>query len=146
MSVTSVARKLGGRRVIGRELRTDADLIAAIRAGLPARALELVFEDLSDLKLSQSELYATVGSTRTLLRKRANKTRLSADESDRLARVVRLLVRAEEAFGDRTKAHRWLAQPNRALGSQRPFGLLDSDAGAQSVEQALGRIEHGVFS
>ena len=146
MSVRSVAKKLGGRSVVGRELRTDADLIAVVRAGLPSRALEVVFEDLSHLDLSQAELYATVGSTRTLLRKRANKTRLSADESDRLARVVRLLVRAEEAFGDRMKAHRWLAQPNRALAGQRPFGLLDSDAGAQAVEHELGRIEHGVFS
>jgi len=146
MSVLAVAEKLGGRKVIGRELRTDADLIAAVREGFPSRSLEMVFEELADLALSQSQLYATVGNTRTLLRKRANKQRLSSDESDRLARVARMMVRAEDAFGDRDKAHRWLARPNRALGSNRPFELLDSDAGSQSVEQVLGRIEHGVFS
>ena len=146
MSVVAVAQKLGGRKVIGRELRTEADLIAAVREGFPARSLEMVFEDLADLELSQAQLYATVGNIRTLLRKRAKKQRLSTDESDRLARVARMLVRAEDAFGDQGNAHRWLARPNRALGSHRPFQLLDSDAGSQLVEQVLGRIEHGVFS
>lgn len=40
---------------------------------------------------------------------------LSPSESDRLARVVRLISRAEEALEDREKAHRWLRKPNRAL-------------------------------
>lgn len=146
MSVLAIFEKLGGRKVIGRELRNDADLIAAVREGFPARSLEIVFDELADLELSQSQLYSTVGKTRTLLRKRAEKARLSSDESDRLARVARILVRAEEAFGNREKAYHWLGRPNRALGNNRPFELLDSDAGTQSVEQVLGRIEHGVFS
>jgi putative toxin-antitoxin system antitoxin component (TIGR02293 family) len=63
-----------------------------------------------------------------------------------LARLARLLVRAEEALGDREKAHRWLSTPNRALGGRRPLTLLDNDAGALAVERVLGRIEHGVYS
>ncbi len=145
MSVRAVAKKLGGPSVIGHDVRTDAQLIAVVREGLPARALEQVFGDLSDLSMSQAELYNTVGSSRTLLRKRATGMRLSSSESDRLTRVARIVVRAEEAFGVRDKAHRWLGSSCRALSGQRPFDLLDSDAGTMSVERELGRIEHGVF-
>jgi putative toxin-antitoxin system antitoxin component (TIGR02293 family) len=91
-------------------------------------------------------VYRVVGSARTLQRKRTAKRPLSADESDRLARLARLLVRSEEALGDEEKAHRWLSQPNRALGGQRPLSLLDSDVGARAVERVLGRIEHGILS
>ena len=70
---------------------------------------------------------------------------LSAAESDRLARLARILVRAEQALGDEEKARRWLTRENRALGDAQPLALLDSDAGAEAVEQVLGRIEHGVY-
>jgi putative toxin-antitoxin system antitoxin component (TIGR02293 family) len=146
MSALQVAEKLGGSAVIGQAVHTDADLIAAVRKGLPAHSLELVFRDLSNLDVSQTALYRTVGNTRTLLRKRANKSLLSPEESDRLARVARIFVRAEDALGEPDKAHRWLARANRALGGERPIDLLDSDTGSISVERELGRLEHGVFS
>ena len=67
-----------------------------------------------------------------------------SEKPDRVARVTRVTTRAEEALGDASKARRWLRKPNRALQGQRPLDLLDSDAGARVVEQALGRIEHGL--
>lgn len=63
-----------------------------------------------------------------------------------VARLARLLVRAEEALGDEERAHHGLSRPNRALGGHVPLTLLDSDAGALAVERVLGRIEHGVHS
>jgi putative toxin-antitoxin system antitoxin component (TIGR02293 family) len=87
-----------------------------------------------------------VGSARTLQRKRAARGRLSSDESDRLARLARILAQAVLAFGSQDKARRWLVKPNRALSGRTPLGLLDSDAGTLAVERVLGRIEHGVYS
>ena len=71
---------------------------------------------------------------------------LSPEQSDRLARMVRVAERAEEALGNPEKAARWLRKPNRALKQKRPIELLESDVGARMVERALGRIEHGVYS
>lgn len=76
----------------------------------------------------------------------AKSARLSPAESERLARVVRIIARAEEALGDREKARRWLRKANRALAGRRPLHLLDSDAGARMVERVPGRIEHGIYS
>ena len=146
MTATAVAKKLGGKRVLRREITSDLELAEAVRAGLPSTALDFVLADLVKWIGSQAEVYRVVGSARTLQRKRTESTALSADESDRLARLARLLVRAEEALGDADRARRWLSQPNRALGGQRPLTLLDSDAGSSAVERVLGRIEHGVYS
>jgi putative toxin-antitoxin system antitoxin component (TIGR02293 family) len=146
MSASAVARKLGGKRILRKEVNSELDLAAVVRAGLPARALEYFLSNVLDWFASQAELYAVVGSARTLQRKRTRGTQLSLDESDRLARFARIVVRAEEALGNDEKAHHWLSAPNRALGGQRPLTLLDSDAGALAVERVLGRIEHGLFS
>jgi putative toxin-antitoxin system antitoxin component (TIGR02293 family) len=146
MSAAAVAKKLGGKRILRRDVTSELELAEAVRAGLPSTALDHLLDELAAWGASQVEVYRVVGSARTLQRKRTARTALSADESDRLARLARLLVRAEEAIGDDEKAHRWLARPNRALGGQRPLTLLDSDAGALAVEHVLGRIEHGVYS
>lgn len=146
MTAAAVAERLGGRRVLRRVVASELDLAAAVRDGLPAASLEHVLSDLSGSDLSQTEVYRVVGNARTLQRRRTAGEPLSREESDRLARLARLVGRAEEALGDRAKALRWMAKPNRALGGERPLALLDSDAGSLAVERVLGRIEHGVFA
>lgn len=58
--------------------------------------------------------------------------------------MARVMARAEEALGDAEKARRWLRKPNRGLRGRVPLDLARSEAGARIVEQALGRIEHGL--
>lgn len=141
--VAEIAERLGGRKVLRREVRSELDLAEVVRDGMSYGALDHVLR--SD-DLEASEAYALVGSRRTLLRKKQEGKKLSPAESDRLTRVVRIIARTEEALGNREKAHAWLRLPNRALGGQQPLDLLDSDAGSRMVERILGRIEHGVFS
>jgi putative toxin-antitoxin system antitoxin component (TIGR02293 family) len=143
MTAGSIAERLGGERVLKREVRSDLDLAAAIHEGLAYEALAHV---LASEDLGPAEAYALVGSRRTLMRKKTARSNLSPTESDRLARAVRIIARAEEALGERDKAHRWLRKPNRALEGRRPLDLLESDAGARMVERILGRIEHGIHS
>ncbi len=94
--------------------------------------------------LRAPELHALVIPRRTLAHRKRRGGRLSSEQSDRLARVVRVVTSAEEALGDGAKAARWLRKPNRALRGRRPLDLLASDLGAPLVEQELGRIEHGL--
>jgi putative toxin-antitoxin system antitoxin component (TIGR02293 family) len=143
MTIEQLAQRLGGRKVLRRAVRSELDLAEAIDEGLSIEALEHV---LAAADLDANEAYKLVGSRRTLARKKKSGMKLSANESDRLARVVRLVARAEEALADREKAHRWLRKANRSLGGRRPLDLLSSDAGTHMVERVLGRIEHGVYS
>jgi putative toxin-antitoxin system antitoxin component (TIGR02293 family) len=141
MTAHGVAERLGGRRVLKRVVESDFDLVEAIEEGLPIAAIESVIRDGT---FSAGEIYELVLPRRTLTHRKEKRQPLTAEESDRLTRAVRLAARAEEAIGNAEKAARWLRRPNRALLGKRPLDLLESDVGARMVEQVLGRIEHGL--
>lgn len=67
-----------------------------------------------------------------------------AEEPDRSARIVRLILQAEETFANPAKAHRWLRRPTAALAGMAPLDLMDTETEARRVEGLLGRIAHGI--
>ncbi|RSL16841.1 putative toxin-antitoxin system antitoxin component (TIGR02293 family) [Edaphobacter aggregans] len=144
MTVVAIAEVLGGKKVLKKRVGTPAQLMTLIREGLPADILPSIAAELS---MDRSAVAKVVGiSGRTLSRRLASRSRLSAEESDRMVRLARVLALANDTLGDRTKASRWLQTPNRALQGSTPFELLDTDAGVQSVETILGRIAYGIYS
>lgn len=143
MTARHTAQQLGGSSVLDREIQSDFDLVEAVREGLSASALEMA---LSRGMLSQKESDRLVIPRRPLSYRKKRGERLSTEESDKLARVARTEALAEETFQNKEKARGWLCDANRALGGQRPIDLLETEGGAQLVEQMLLRIAHGVFS
>ncbi len=144
METEAIAAALGGRRVLGRTIRKTDDLARLVRKGLPATSVTALAEklDLANAVLSQK-----LGiPQRTLTRRLSQESRLTAAESDRTVRLARVYAHAVEMIGDEAKAVEWLRTPNRALGGERPLDLLDTDLGARSVEDVLGRIAYGVYS
>jgi putative toxin-antitoxin system antitoxin component (TIGR02293 family) len=101
--------------------------------------------ELTKLGFSMDELYRLVAPRRTLARRIANGEPLSVSENDGALRVVRITKLAEQIFGAREKAQRWLRKPNRGLGGIVPVDLLQSESGAVLVEQALQQIDHGIY-
>ena len=81
---------------------------------------------------------------RTALRRKES-GELSVEESDRLCRLARVTRSAIEALGDNTRAQQWMTRENRALRGQIPLTLAVSDAGAELVTDALGRIAYGLL-
>ena len=59
--------------------------------------------------------------------------------------LVQVIARAVEVLGSSEKALRWINTPVRSLGDQTPVSLLSTPEGMARVEDALGRIEHGVW-
>ncbi|MGH9525263.1 MAG: type II RES/Xre toxin-antitoxin system antitoxin, partial [Terriglobales bacterium] len=84
-------------------------------------------------------------SARSLQRRR-HEGRLARYESDRLYRLARTVALAKHYVGDEESALRWLKRPNRALGGRTPLALVDTELGARSVENILGRIAYGGIS
>jgi len=82
---------------------------------------------------------------RTLARRKNTELPLSAAESERFLRFIRILARAEEVLGERAAALTWMRTPNNSLGSVSPEEILDTDIGATAVLDALGRLQHGVY-
>lgn len=143
MSAISIESLLGGPSVVRRKVNTPSDWIEIVRHGLPAVAIDAVARA---VQLTQAELSETLAiSERTLIRRKKEGT-LSTEESAKLLRVARITHRAIEVFEDRLAALDWLKSINRALGGVTPLSLLDTDLGAETVLDTLGRIEHGVFA
>jgi putative toxin-antitoxin system antitoxin component (TIGR02293 family) len=118
-----------------------ADVIRAVRKGLPAATLEAMVQKLA---IDRTVLLNVLGiSSRTLQRKFRAHDKLSPMASDRLSRVERIYGLAIDVLGSPDKGAAWLKRSSRALNNQRPIELLDTDAGAQDVERELRQIEHG---
>src|SRR4051812_38036621 len=121
MTTIAVARKLGGSKVLRREITSELELAQAVREGLPSSALDFVLARLGRRLDSEVDFLGVLGSERMLRRKRAEGSKLSARESDRLARLARVMVHAEESLGDEERSLRWLVRPNRAFGGNSPL-------------------------
>jgi putative toxin-antitoxin system antitoxin component (TIGR02293 family) len=132
MTVAAITDVLGGEKVFKQQFAFESDLRVLTREGLPVKALPALAQELSiELKV----LAKVVGiSDRTLSRRLASGSRLTAEESDRTMRVARIFARAKETFGNPTKAAHWLNSPNRVMEGETPLSLLDTDAGVQWVE------------
>ena len=141
MGTTSVERLLGG--VVRGKPRTPGEWIDLVRRGLPAAAVDSIAKAVG---LSQAELCQLLATSERTLIRRKKDGRLSTDESAKVLRVARVVHRASAIFESRAKALDWLKSTNRALGSASPLSLLDTDLGAESVLDTLGRIEHGIFA
>ena len=143
MSAVSVETLLGGSGVIRRKINTPSEWIELVRRGLPARAIDAIAQA---VQLTQAELSQTLAiPERTLIRRKKEGT-LSTDESAKLLRVARVMQRAVDVFDDRDGALDWLKSANDSLGGVTPLSLLDTDLGAETVLDTLGRIAHGVFA
>jgi len=133
---------LGGAQTLGRMVYTRSDLMESVREGFPIEVLESVIR-LTDMT---REEVATVISlpARTLTRRKQAK-HLQPVESDRLFRVARVAAHAISALGSSQVAAQWLHRPNRGLGGNSPIMYLDTDIGAEQVDDILTRLEHGVI-
>jgi putative toxin-antitoxin system antitoxin component (TIGR02293 family) len=144
MTVAAITDVLGGQKVFKRRLAVDANLRVITHEGLPVKALPALAQEMS---IELKALAKLVGiSDRTLSRRLAGGVRLTVEESDRTMRVARVFAKTKDTFGSKEKATQWLQSPNRALGGDVPLELLDTDAGAHSVQTVLLRIDYGVYS
>jgi len=116
---------------------------AVIRKGIPYTKLRLVK---AALNLSDNEFADYLGiSLRTLQRKRDSHERLSISEGDRLFRMARIFALAVAVLENEETARQWLHRAQRGLGGRTPIQVIQTEAGAQEVEDLLEKIEYGVL-
>lgn len=134
-----IARKLGGRAVLGAVIRSQADLALAVRNRLPLTALK----GLTEAGVSEQEIERFVIPQRTRRHRAYRRQPLTVEESDRAVRLMRVQTLAEETFGDKEKANRWLRRPLNELGGETPLVVAQTEAGARVIETILGKIAWG---
>lgn len=137
--VESICRKLGGRRVLGQDISSDADLARVVLARIPLAALGAMQKS----GFSDGEIDRLVIPSRTRRHRETKKESLTVEESDRLVRLARIQALAEDAFDDREKANKWLRQPLGLLDGRSPLEMAKTEAGGRIIEQLLGKIAWG---
>jgi len=96
--------------------------------------------------LQLRDLYEIVIPARTLKHRKSRKEALTADESDKLARLIRTYDHAVKVFGDQEKALHWLNKPLRRFTGRTPLQMLRTEFGARMVEEMLGQTDYGMFA
>ena len=87
MIAEDIASRLGGSDALGRRIEGELDLVNLVREGLPVSALETAIRR---GVLSRAEAERLVIPRRTLSHRKRRGEPLATDESDKLARVVRV--------------------------------------------------------
>jgi putative toxin-antitoxin system antitoxin component (TIGR02293 family) len=139
----SVESLLGGKGVLRVRPRSALDWVAVIRRGISSAAADSLTKA---IRVTQSELATALGIPERTLARRKKEGMFNSEESAKLVRLARVVERARDVFEDFDTSLNWLKMPNAALSGATPLSLLDTDIGAESVLDTLGRIEHGVFA
>ena len=113
-----------------------------VRAGLP---VTVVVDVARQLELSVDDVLAWMQLPPRTWARRKQSGVLDVFESDRIARLARLVRRAAAVVGGLPEARVWLTTPQRSLDRRRPLDVAATEVGADEVFALLGRIEHGVF-
>lgn len=124
-------------------LENDLEMAALILAGLPTAVLRKVA---AFLRLRPAKVGSLVNiNEKTLERRLKAHARLKPDESERVARLMRVIFFATTVLESDVHAREWLNRPLRELGGKTPLQMTATEPGAREVERVLGRIEHGIF-
>jgi putative toxin-antitoxin system antitoxin component (TIGR02293 family) len=126
--------------------KSDAEFLRLVLDGLPVASVQAVIDHLESTRRGAGAIADVAVSRRTLSRRRRERRQLlTADESDRLVRLARIVLLAEDVFGEWSKAVQWLfSGPKQSLAGESPMSALATETGARLVENMLHQIDHGI--
>ena len=134
------AEDIGAVLGIRRRPKGIEDLMATIERGLPRAALDHTLAFLGTVPgIRRRELIGKVVSLATYKRRRT----LHAEESEKVARIARVIAFARHVWDDDDAAREFLTTPHPMLSGERPIDLAFSELGAIRVEHVLSGILHG---
>jgi putative toxin-antitoxin system antitoxin component (TIGR02293 family) len=136
-------RVVRSERRIRRSGESSAVTIETVREGLSVDVFKTVA---ANLEMSDRQLAGVLKIPDRTLDRRLKHGVLSPEESDRLARVAKILQRAHEVFGNAEKARSWMNTRLAAFDGETPLQRADTSLGASQVEDVLGRIDYGVYT
>lgn len=122
---------------------TEVYLISYARRGLDMR---FVMDIMDRLSLTLKDIADILHVSLRTLQRYKDTTKLDTDASSKLLYLAKLEAAGIRVFGDKAAFNTWLKSPLDALGGFTPLSYLDTPFGFELVEQALGRIEHGIFA
>lgn len=128
-------------KLAGVSLKTPLDEVRLTQRGIAAVA----FDALKQFGASASELHWII-KPRTLAHRKSKAECLTQEETGRWLRAAKAQALALEVFGDQEKAVVWLHKSRRRFADQSAMEILQSEAGAQLIEDTLNQIDAGYYA
>jgi putative toxin-antitoxin system antitoxin component (TIGR02293 family) len=131
--------------ILGEARPTSGSLLDAARrveSGLPLSALERLADVVAP---DEGRFLSTIVPKATLSRRRAAAgSTLSAEESNKVARLAKVWAMALQVWGEEADAREFLRRPHPLLDGRAPREVaLASDPGADAVINVIGRGAYG---
>ncbi len=114
-----------------------------VRKGISKKDLELLKEK---AELDYSMLAKALSVTRATLINKKGDQKFGLDLSEKILGLADLYSFGFEVFEDEDRFNQWMIRPNRALGGQAPYDLIDNQYGREEIKNLIGRIAYGVYS
>lgn len=141
-SAQQIAKVLGGRRVLGRQVNSMRELDDIVREGMPKSALDTFIETLDR---SQYGEFAIRLRNKIVPRATYNRvTRFNLQVSETTERMARLYAMALSVFGDPQSAAHFMTNPHPELDERTPFETALTEIGGREVEEVIERGLHGL--
>jgi len=113
-----------------------------VERGLPLSTLE---EFSAYSGIAMKELLQVVIPARTLKHRSQRNEPLSAEESDRLARVAKMLELAVKVYGNREDGKEFLTRHMPRFDEKSPLEVLRTEKGEEAVQEFLIQIAEGMY-
>lgn len=138
-----IAEVLGGRRVLGRNVKSMRELDSIVREGIPKTALDTFIATLTaphhgaDLVIRLRNKIVPRATYQ-----RVDRFNLQVGETTE--RLARLYALALSIFEDAEAATRFLMAPHPELENRAPFDVALTEIGGREVEEVIERGLHGL--
>ena len=127
--------------MIDSEIKTPLDEVELLQQGINPDAVDTLATTIP----SMNEL-SWVIARRTLTHRKKKGERLTSEESGRWLRAAKVCLLAEEVFGNKDKASAWLHKSRKAYNNQSALVIMQTEPGAELVENSLNQLDAGYFA
>ena len=114
-----------------------------VRDGVSKKDLELLK---SKADLDYTMLAKALSVTRATLINKKRGEKFNSGLSEKILGMADLYSYGFEVFENEDRFNQWMARPNKALGGQVPYDLIDNHFGREEVKNLIGRIDYGIYS
>lgn len=114
-----------------------------VRDGVSKKDLELLK---SKADLDYTMLAKALSVTRATLINKKTGEKFNSGLSEKILGMADLYSYGFEVFENEDRFNQWMARPNKALGGQAPYDLIDNQFGREEVKNLIGRIDYGIYS
>lgn len=123
-------------------LSNPMEIIEIARRGIPRKKVDVLAKAIG---LTDRDMARILQISERTLHRYKDDTLLDTNASERLLLLSLLYKKGEEVFDNLEKFKFYMNTATHVYNYKKPLELLDTNTGFQIIEDALGRLEYGVY-